>query len=363
MRYHKGAAKRANATGIERASVLGAAAGNRRGIQISPGHNDNAFMVWFWKDNFDVASIPDLSGKVAIVTGGTAGLGLASAIELAHKGAHVIIGARNPERGEEAINSIRDALQKRNNKEFVAKIEYGIAEHEDLASMQSFVEWFLAKKLPLHILLLNAGVAFVPYRLIEGVESTLFINHVSHHYLTQLLLAKLKDSAPSRVVVVSSEAFRFVSSVNLDPPTPESHSRPKSYGSSKLANILFTRALQRRVENDGIIANAIHPGTVRTHIIDKARGWSWIKAIVGFVLRWFGSTPAHGALTQLYAATSPDIAARGLRGQYFVPVAKHVPRLPASATDDAAAERLWEWTEATIRSVTARRPAAGTKGV
>jgi NAD(P)-dependent dehydrogenase (short-subunit alcohol dehydrogenase family) len=307
----------------------------------------------FWSsDKFNVESIPDLSGKVVIITGGTAGLGLASAVELANKGAHVIITARSPNRGDEALKTIKELLEKRNGKATQAIIEYGIAENEDLKSIESFVDWFLAKKLPLHILMLNAGVAFVPFRLIEGVESTLFINHVPHHLLANLLLPKLKESAPSRIVVVSSDAHRFVSSLTLDPPGPASYSAMKAYGNSKLANILFTRALQRRIgTSDRIFVNAIHPGAVATNIVDKTAAPGWLKSAAVFILPWLAQSSTRGALTQLYAAASPEVEEQGHRGQYFVPVARLQKQLPAYAEDEAAEERLWEWTEQTIKTI------------
>ena len=308
-------------------------------------------VLWGSADEYTVDKIPDMSGKVIIITGGTAGLGLASAIELANKGAHVIITARNASKGDEAVKTIRQTLETRNGRPAESKIEFGVIENENLSSVKSFVEWFLAKKLPLHVLMLNAGVAFVPFRLIEGVESTLFINQVPHHLLTKLLMPKLKESAPSRVVVVSSDAHRFVSGLTLDPPTSDSYSGMRAYGNSKLANILFTRALQRRInQEDRVYVNAIHPGAVATNIVQKTFAPEWLKSAVNAVLPWLAQSPARGALTQLYVATSPEIEEHGHRGQYFVPVARLQQRLPDYAQDEATEERLWEWTERTIEA-------------
>jgi NAD(P)-dependent dehydrogenase (short-subunit alcohol dehydrogenase family) len=314
-------------------------------------------VLWAQSNEFNIDKIPDLTGKVAIITGGTAGLGLASAIELAYKGAHVIITARTSERGEEAMKLIRQALESRKKSD--AKVEFGIAENENLRSVTSFVDWFLKKSLPLHILMLNAGVAFVPFRLIEGVESTLFINQVPHHLMTKLLLPKLRESAPARVVIVSSDAHKIVSSISLDAPSAESYSGMKSYGNSKLANILFARALQRRLKDDErIYVNAIHPGAVATNIVEKTYAPDWLKSAVNFVLPWLAKSPEYGALTQLYAATSPEVEERGYRGQYFVPTAQHKPNLPDYATDEAAQEQLWEWTEKTVERILAAAPAS-----
>ena len=293
-----------------------------------------------------------------IITGGTAGLGLTSAIELANKGAHVIITARNAAKGDQALKVIRKSLELRNRQLPEAKVEYGIAENEDLHSIKSFAEWFLAKQLPLHVLMLNAGLAFVPFRLIEGVESTLFINHVAHHLLAALLLPTLEASAPSRVVVVSSDVHSVASALALEPPTIPAYNSIRAYGNSKLANILFARALQRRA-GDRVHVNAVHPGAVATAIFTKhAPAPPWLKAVTDAAMPWLAQPPSRGALTQLSAAASPEVEERGLRGRYLVPVAR--PQEPsAAARDRAAEERLWEWTERSIASAlrAGRRPA------
>ncbi len=152
--------------------------------------------------------------------------------------------------------------------------------------------------------------------------------------------------------MLSSDAHKFVSGLSLDPPTAESYSGMKAYGNSKLANILFARALQRRIGVEHrIYVNAIHPGAVATNIVQKTYAPEWLKSILNTILPWLAQTPAHGALTQLYAATSAEIEERDHRGHYFVPVARHQPRLPEYAQDQAGEERLWEWTERTIESV------------
>lgn len=324
---------------------------------------------------FCVDDIPDLSEKVVIVTGGSAGLGLASAIALVRRGAHVIVTVRSTARGEQALAAIRAALagprgagspsaaspsaQQQLTQRGLEKLEFGVAEHTDLHSISAFASWFLAKGLPLHVLLLNAGVAFVPYRLLHGVESTLFINHVSHQLLTTLLLPKLQESAPSRVVVVASEAFRWVSKygVSVVPPTREQYSAGRFYGNSKLANILFARTLQKRCNaaqldaSRTVLVNAAHPGMVATNLPEKTFAPSWLKACATWLLTWLARSPDNGALTQLYLATSPEVVTRDYRGQYFIPTASHQARMPAFAHDDEAADRLWQWTEETIQRV------------
>mmetsp|Transcript_74404 Transcript_74404/g.198836 ORF Transcript_74404/g.198836 Transcript_74404/m.198836 type:complete len:307 (-) Transcript_74404:332-1252(-) len=302
---------------------------------------------------FSVESIPSLQGKVVIITGGTAGLGLASAIQLCKKGAHVIITARSKDKGEKAIQDIRTA----SSGEGAGHAEYGIADNENLHSIKEFASWFLAKNLPLHVLMLNAGIACVAFKLVEGVESQLFVNHVAHHLLVQLLLPKIKESAPSRVVIVSSDAHQLAKRFPF--PTPDEHSYGimKNYGESKLANIYFGRELQRRLgDGSRVFVNMAHPGVVSTNIGSKSDFPWYARPFVGLAYLLLGETSDQGALTQLYLAASPEVEAKGLRGQYFVPVAQHRERLGAVPEDQAAAAALWDWTEQTITRVLAAPP-------
>ncbi|CAK4093946.1 unnamed protein product [Aphanomyces euteiches] len=166
---------------------------------------------------FSTAEMPDQTGHVAIVTGGTAGLGFESVLELARKGCHVIFTARNKARGEETIPRLKQMLPPA----ATSIVENAVADNADLASIEVFADAFLARNLPLHILLLNAGVAFAPYQEIHGVELTLFVNHVAHHLLATKLLPVLVRSAPSRVVIVSSGAHGTVKTLDLDLPGDE----------------------------------------------------------------------------------------------------------------------------------------------
>mmetsp|Transcript_55750 Transcript_55750/g.90292 ORF Transcript_55750/g.90292 Transcript_55750/m.90292 type:complete len:264 (-) Transcript_55750:185-976(-) len=236
---------------------------------------------WSWGAGFVLDDIPSQTGKVLIITGGTAGLGLASAVELAKKGAHVIITARSAARGEQVLKDVARQVGALGGggagENFISSftegtgtIEFGVCQNEDLASMKDFAIWFLAKGLKLDVLMLNAGVAMVPFKLVHGVESQLFINHVAHHYLTSLLLHKLKDSCPSRVVVVSSDAHEFASNgITLEPPLSDKYSGWGCYCNSKLANIHFTTALAKRLAQHRVYVNAVHPGAVNTNIPSK----------------------------------------------------------------------------------------------
>jgi NAD(P)-dependent dehydrogenase (short-subunit alcohol dehydrogenase family) len=203
---------------------------------------------------------------------GTSGLGLASAKALAKKGAHVIVTARSQARGEQVLKELASEFGALGGggagdnsiSSFAdggtGKIEFGICEHEDLRSIKAFALWFLSKGLKLDVLMLNAGIAIVPYKLVHGVESQLFTNHIAHHYLTSLLLQRLKDTRPSRVVVVSSAIHEFSSGMLPPSPAPEEYSGWKYYANSKLANIHFTRGLAQRLASHRVFVNAVHPG-------------------------------------------------------------------------------------------------------
>ncbi|CAK4072594.1 unnamed protein product [Aphanomyces euteiches] len=280
---------------------------------------------------FSTAEMPDQTGHVAIVTGGTAGLGFESVLELARKGCHVIFTARNKARGEETIPRLKQMLPPA----ATSIVENAVADNADLASIEVFADAFLARNLPLHILLLNAGVAFAPYQEIHGVELTLFVNHVAHHLLATKLLPVLVRSAPSRVVIVSSGAHGTYSSL-------------AAYSVSKLANIMMGHGLIQQIGSSKVYVNAIHPGIVAT---EGTKGnialpqVPWIlrplaAAVFKLICALFGAKTENGVLTQLYVATSPDIEKNEWQGQYFTPVGK-LDKAEAFSRDPEQIERLW----------------------
>jgi len=297
--------------------------------------------------------MPDMSGKVAIVTGPTInGIGYESCVELAKKGAHVILAGRSKSKGDEALAAIKERVP-------TAKADFMTLDLGSMQSIKGFATAFLQRSLPLHILLNNAGVMATPFTLTaEGIESQFGINHIGHFLLTKLLLPVLEKSAPSRVVSVSScDAFvpegifpiaPFGTGVNLTDIYADSRSRyepGREYGRSKLANVLFASALAKRVAGKRIYANSCHPGAVRTnlgrHVQAEASGMvdSFFQNFEDFALM----TPNQGALTQLYLATSPEIEEKEIRGQYFYPQARLI-RPPKFATE-AAEEELWALSE------------------
>jgi len=234
----------------------------------------------------------------------------------------------------------------------------------DLGSMQSvkaFAAAFLQRSLPLHVLLNSAGVMANPFTLTtDGIESQFGTNHIGHYLLTKLLLPVLEKSAPSRVISVSSAAAfipegfpiaSFGTGVNFTDIYADSKSRYEpwnAYGRSKLANVLFASALDKRVAGKRIYVNSCHPGGIKTNLgrhleADMSeRVLTFMKSFQDYVMM----TPNQGALTQLYLATSPEIEEKEIRGQYFYPQARLIQ--PPKFATEAAEEELWALSEKVV---------------
>ncbi|CAK4105542.1 unnamed protein product [Aphanomyces euteiches] len=278
---------------------------------------------------FSFDDIPNLDGKVAIVTGSNTGIGFVTARELAKRGCHVIFASRSREKTLAAIESIKSVVPD------ASKLEFILLDLMSLQSVYNFVDEFRSRKLPLHILINNAGIMTPPFELsADGIESQFATNHVGHHALTVALLPILEASAPSRVVVVSSEGHKFALKQNglaLENLNNEAkYSAWAAYGRSKLGNILFARELSRLLRERGVInvyINTLHPGLVSTEL---ARHMYWF---VNWILSWFAFTVDDGAKTQLYLATSEDIVMNDWNGNQ----------------DEEEAKQLWAFTEALIK--------------
>jgi len=310
-------------------------------------------------DTFTLNDIPDLTGKVAIVTGGNAGIGYHTSLELARHGARVLVGSRNKERGQAAVDTIKQEVSG-------ANVELMELDLNSLHQVKQAADAFLTTDSPLNILVTNAGIMGVPFaQTPDGIESQLGVNHLAHHYLISMLADKLSASAtpgsPSRIVYVSSEAHSAAPSTGctvdkLDDPA--TYSRWPAYGRSKLANILDANAWAKRLQPDKVLVNSLHPGRVNTELFEKM-GKSipivktpLIMKMTKGVLSLILLTPSQGAYTSLYVATSPDIVKNGWTGQFFMPYTKHV-KPSKQAQDEAAAEALWNWSEETIQRVMA----------
>ena len=283
------------------------------------------------------AQIPDQSGRTAVVTGANSGIGFETARALAAKGARVALACRSEEKGRDAERRLRAAVPD-------ADVSFEPLDLGSLASVRRFAEKLSAGEARLDLLVNNAGVMMPPYgKTADGFETQLGTNHLGHFALTGLLLDRLRRAPAARVVNVSSLAH-FWGSIGFDDLQSErSYNPTRAYGQSKLANLLFTRELQRRFEVARIdaLSAAAHPGSTRTEL---QRHSGMMHAIVAV----FSQTPPEGALPTLRAATAPDV--RG--GDYFGPSgfagcigppgpARSSPR----SKDAAAALRLWNVSE------------------
>eukprot|EP00933_Yihiella_yeosuensis_P016755 TRINITY_DN14195_c0_g1_i1.p1 TRINITY_DN14195_c0_g1~~TRINITY_DN14195_c0_g1_i1.p1 ORF type:complete len:380 (-),score=85.31 TRINITY_DN14195_c0_g1_i1:303-1280(-) len=320
-----------------------------------------------WIPGWRVEDMPDLTGKVAIVTGPTInGIGYESCVELSKRGAHVVLAGRSKSKGEEALKALKERVP-------TAKAEFMVLDLSDLQSVKDFTVAFKKKSLPLHMLVNSAGIMVPPFTLtVNKLESQFATNHLGHFLLTKLLLPDLKKSAPSRIVTVSSVAAfapEMMSSLSeygmvnasvaaaaadfehLADDAP--YNPAGAYGRSKLANVLFTRALARRLKDDKVYANVCHPGGIRTNLQRHAEVTS--KEAVGetayrYLLMGFEAalmTPPQGAVTQLYLATSPEVEEKDIRGQYFKPQATLAK--PPSFVGEEREERLWEISEKLVK--------------
>jgi len=281
---------------------------------------------------------PDMTGKVCLVTGATSGIGAVTAESLARLGATVLMVGRDRAKTEAAADRIRrEAVD--------AKVETYLADLSTQSEVRRLAAEVRARHPRLDVLVNNAGAMFAPRReSTDGVEMTWALNHLAYFLLTDLLLDPLKAAAPSRVVNVASDAHRMAPGIDFDDPEGRKRYRPfRIYSQSKLANILFTNELARRLANTGVTANSLHPGFVFTNFFANS-------GLLGQAMKWLGRviaiTPEAGARTTVYLATSPEVV--GVTGQYF---AKQKPATPtAAARDPEASARLWTLSESmTVR--------------
>nr|XP_057908713.1 retinol dehydrogenase 12 isoform X1 [Doryrhamphus excisus]XP_057908714.1 retinol dehydrogenase 12 isoform X1 [Doryrhamphus excisus] len=272
-------------------------------------------------------------GKTVVVTGANTGIGKETCRELARRGARVVMACRDLARAERAAEEIRKSTGNGNV----------VIRHLDLASLYSvrqFAKDFLDSEDRLDILINNAGVMMCPKWLTEdGFETQFAVNHLAHFLLTNLLLHKLKSSAPSRVVTVSSIAHRG-GRINFDDLffTKRPYSSLESYQQSKLANVLFSRELARRLRGSGVSSFCLHPGVIRTELSRHVEGWfPFLGAILRLPSLLFMKTPWQGCQTSLYCAVTPGL--EGQSGSYFSDCA--VKEAAPEGRDDEVASRLW----------------------
>ena len=277
--------------------------------------------------------MPDLSGRTALVTGANSGLGFHTALELSRHGARVLLACRSPQRAEQALGRLSLAG---------GKGELVTLDLSSLASVRAAAAEVAGRVEMLDLLVNNAGVMAPPRTLTEdGFELQLGTNHLGHFALAGRLLPLLLAAPAARVVTVSSGAHRL-GSIAFDDLTGErSYRRWGAYGQSKLANLLFTRELDRRF-GDRLTAVAAHPGYAATHL-QTGQGQPLLEALMRVGNATIAQSDAAGAWPSLYAATA--VGVRG--GQYFGPGLLELRGHPkqvgrsAAAQDDAVAARLW----------------------
>ena len=271
----------------------------------------------------------EIKNKNVLITGATSGIGEATAIDLAKKGANIFFIARNNLKAQNLSDKIESISGKR-SKFFIA----------DLASLKNIKESaleFISLDIPLHVLLNNAGLINNNRKeTVDGLEEVFSINHLAYFYLTHLLLDKLKEGATSRIINVSSGAHAFVKGFNFDDVNSLKEYKPfKVYGYSKLANILFTKKLSQVLENENITVNCLHPGVVGT-------GFGQNNGIFSKILfnlsKPFMRSSEKGAETSIYLCSSPDVS--DVSGQYFYNC--KIAKTTSWANKQEDADRLWD---------------------
>lgn len=268
--------------------------------------------------------------KTILITGATSGIGYEAAIELAKSGAKVVIVGRSAEKTARCLAEIRAASQSK-------LVESLLCDFESQASIRAMAAEFLAKYDRLDVLVNNAGTVYDKRKLtVDGIEATFATNHLGYFLLTHLLLDRIRESAPARIVVVASIGHRQAVLDFDDLQLEKKYSIMPAYRVSKLGNVMFTRELARRLEGTGVTVNSLHPGAVATGIWDHAPAWA--QPILYIPRKLFFITAKQGAETILQAVNDPALAT--VTGAYLENK-KVVPASPL-AQDDAAAARMWE---------------------
>jgi retinol dehydrogenase-14 len=276
-------------------------------------------------DEFGDAS---MAGRTVLVTGGTGGIGRATALRLATMGARVAITGRRPERADDAARAIRAAG---------GKVDVFVADMSSQSQVRRLAEQILRSLARVDVLVNNVGGYWNSRHVtVDGLERTFAVNHLASFLLTNLLLDRMGRSSPARVVTVSSQAhvrgrIRFA-----DLQGESSYSGARAYSQSKLANVMFTYELARRLRGSGVTATVLHPGVVRTAFGAEDPG-SIQRMLVPLAKR-FMKSPEQGAVTPIYLASAPELV--DVSGQYFV---NRMPKRSSKGSyDEAAAARLWQ---------------------
>lgn len=273
--------------------------------------------------------------KTVVITGGNAGIGKATAIALAKKGAEIVITSRSEDKAKAAIAEIKTASGN-------DAVSYVLVDLSAQASVRKAAEKLKSKCPKIDVLINNAGCYVSDLQLnVDGIEIQFGTNHIGHFLLTNLVLDNIKAAENARIINLSSIAHKSTRELNLDDINykKEEYGGWKAYSRSKYCNILFTNELAKRLKKDGITVNAVHPGGVRTEIAEKDANW-YTK--LGWILfKPFMITVEKGAETSIYLASSPE--AEGETGGYWVKCKKHFSNRPSQ--DETNWLALWKKSE------------------
>ena len=270
----------------------------------------------------------DLQDRTFLVTGANTGIGLATARALDNRGARVLLACRNEDKTRAVVKELSD------------RAEFRALDLGDLESVRGCAERFLSSGEPLHGLINNAGLAGQRGVTASGFELAFGTNHVGHFLLSRLLLDRLIESAPARIVNVASEAHRGAPGIDFDAVRQPTRSRTgfPEYAVSKLANVLHVQELAKRLDGNGVTTYAIHPGVIASDI------WRRVPWPVRPLMMLRMDSPERGAETSVHCATAPELA--GETGGYYE---QSRPREPGPAATPELAAELWERSEAWVR--------------
>jgi len=319
-----------NATIADKADILWHSHDNYRRWIGRYLHNDGIERHHFgYSDSQRSFKMNELLGKTVLITGATNGIGRAAALQLAKQGATMVIVGRNPAKTAQTV----DEIKAQSGNPLVNGL---IADLSSMADVRRLAAEFSQKYTRLDVLINNAGGVFASRKLtVDGYEHTFAFNHLAYFLLTNLLLNQLKASAPARIVNVSSGVHVGAVIDFDDLQSQKNYGGNQAYGQSKLANVLFTYALARRLAGSGVTVNASRPGVVATGFGENNGG---LLRLVARFLHLFALTPEKGADTVVYLASSPEV--EGITGKYWYK-REPIPSSPVSY-DEAAQQRLWE---------------------
>jgi retinol dehydrogenase 14 len=280
----------------------------------------------------------DMTGRVCVITGATRGIGRATAQGLARLGATILLICRREQDGEEVSRELTPHAAE--------PPEVVTADLSSQASIRSAAAEIRQRHPRLHVLINNAGV-FTRRRevTVDGLEMQFAVNHLAYFLLTNLLLDRLKSGSPARIINVSSAAHGGADLNFHDLQGERGYHGSQAYSQSKLANVLFTYELARRLRGSGVTANCLHPGVIATKLLADYMG---VPVAGGALARTFGASPAKGAETVVYLASSPEV--EGVSGRYFVN--RKAVASSRQSYDEVAARRLWEISEQLTSSST-----------